>query len=258
MLKQILQKILARAGFATYRYGIRSSKIAFGIQVAPSANNIFTHGPVVPTATYSPWLADTQFRKLQQKIKGHTLVDEFRCYELWSLVGQMRWVPGDILEVGVWRGGTGAVIATSTLVNQLDKKVYLADTFSGVVKSGAIDSSYSDGEHRDTSIELVRHMLDRNGIRNAVLLQGIFPDDFADIAKKQFCFAHIDVDVFRSARDIVDSIWANMPVGALVVFDDYGFSSCDGITSLVNQYMGDADKRVIHNLNGHAVVVKVG
>ncbi len=44
-------------------------------------------------------------------VRRNTLVDVWRCYELWSLVGELRDVPGAILEVGVWRGGTGALMA---------------------------------------------------------------------------------------------------------------------------------------------------
>jgi O-methyltransferase len=47
-----------------------------------------------------------------------------------------------------------------------------------------------------------------------------------------------------------------MPVGGVVVYDDYGFLRCDGITRHVDEQRGRPDRRVIHNLNGHAVVVK--
>jgi O-methyltransferase len=47
-----------------------------------------------------------------------------------------------------------------------------------------------------------------------------------------------------------------MPVGGLVVYDDYGFPRCDGITRHVDEQRTLADRVVIHNLNGHAVVLK--
>jgi O-methyltransferase len=48
-----------------------------------------------------------------------------------------------------------------------------------------------------------------------------------------------------------------MPVGGVVVFDDYGFEVCAGIPPLIAEYRGNPDKVVLHNLNGHAVVVKI-
>ena len=43
-----------------------------------------------------------------------------------------------------------------------------------------------------------------------------------------------------------------------VVFDDYGFDVCGGITQLVNEMLTEPDRIVIHNLNGHAIVIKTG
>jgi O-methyltransferase len=42
----------------------------------------------------------------------------------------------------------------------------------------------------------------------------------------------------------------------IIVYDDYGFSGCEGITRYVNEQIGKRDRLVLHNLNGHAVVVK--
>jgi hypothetical protein len=59
-------------------------------------------------STYAPWNGNDKFRDVFSVVRSHTLVDEYRCYELWTLCGQLGELEqGDILEVGVWRGGTG-------------------------------------------------------------------------------------------------------------------------------------------------------
>jgi hypothetical protein len=60
-----------------------------------------------------------------------------------------------------------------------------------------------------------------------------------------------------SARDIVDWVWNRIVPGGLIVFDDYGFEMCPGITRLANEQMGMSDRLVFHNLNGHAIVMKL-
>jgi len=131
------------------------------------------------------------------------LVDVARCYELWDLVHNIDSVPGCVLEVGVWRGGTGAVLARAMLDAGRGDPIYLCDTFTGVVKAGQFDASYRGGEHRDTSLAHVRGVLDLLGISNAVLLQGIFPDETCGaIASERIALCHIDVDVYQSAKDI--------------------------------------------------------
>ena len=64
------------------------------------------------------------------------------------------------------------------------------------------------------------------------------------------------MDVYQSAKDIFEWAWPKMDVGGIVVFDDYGFSSCNGVTELVNQYKTRDDLCFIHNLNGHAILIK--
>lgn len=37
------------------------------------------------------------------------------------------------------------------------------------------------------------------------------------------CSAHVDVDTYQCAKDTVDWPLPRMPIGAKIVFDDYGF-----------------------------------
>ncbi|MBK7432753.1 MAG: hypothetical protein IPI66_01930 [Chitinophagaceae bacterium] len=48
-----------------------------------------------------------------------------------------------------------------------------------------------------------------------------------------------------------------MIIGGVVVFDDYGFHTCTGVTKLVEEYRKHADRVIIHNLNGHALMIKL-
>jgi O-methyltransferase len=47
-------------------------------------------------------------------------------------------------------------------------------------------------------------------------------------------------------------------VGGMIVYDDYGFQSCGGVTKYVNEQRSLPGRIVLHNLNGHAIVVKAG
>jgi O-methyltransferase len=90
------------------------------------------------------------------------------------------------------------------------------------------------------------------------ILEGVFPEDTAgQIDDQHVCFCHIDVDVYQSAKDVFDWTWRRMPPGGVVVFDDYGFATCGGVTQFVNDFVGSNDRIVVHNLNGHAVVAKL-
>src|SRR5258708_12331981 len=114
---------------------------------------------ILPSAMYAPWSSDRAFLEVYRKTEGKTLVDVYRCYELWQLVAQSAKVPGALLEVGVWRGGTTAIIAASAKANGIQDPLYACDTFAGVVKAGEKDSAYRGGEQADASNSDVRRFL---------------------------------------------------------------------------------------------------
>ena len=218
-------------------------------------NNSYTL--IIPLATYSPWLTDASFKESYAIAKKYTMVDEYRCYELWQLVEQTSGLTGALIEIGVWRGGSGALIAKKASLCNIKNKIYLCDTFKGVVKAGANDSKYKGGEHADTSKEIVEEIIRKLKLENTKILTGIFPEETgALISDTAFRFCHIDVDVYESAKEILEWVWPKLVVGGIVVFDDYGFITCDGITRFVNEERNKNDRIVFHNLNGHAVLIK--
>lgn len=215
------------------------------------------HEMAYPISTYAPWMADEAFRRIHDAVRPNTLVDIWRCYELWDLVGELRDVPGAVVEVGVWRGGTGALMAARAEALGIDDRVYLCDTWEGVVKTGAIDTYYRDGKHDNASRAIVEQLVDDLGLGNVVCLPGIFPDETADgVVDDQVRLCHIDVDVYQSAKDVLEWVWPRLSTNGVVVFDDYGFPACPGVTQLVNEQRMREDRLVLHNLNGHGLVVK--
>ena len=100
---------------STIKKGILDSARTLGYQIIKVPRYAATgdkseYETVEPIATYSPWNADPIYQDTYNQISEHTLVDNYRCWELWSLVEQSAKLnAGHILEVGVWRGDTGAI-----------------------------------------------------------------------------------------------------------------------------------------------------
>lgn len=215
------------------------------------------HATVNPRASYAPWLADAEFRRSHANIRANTLVDVYRCWELWNLVQQVRPLEGDVLEVGVWRGGTGCLMADRMRQLGIEARIFLCDTFEGVVKAGDKDVDYVGGEHADTSEETVRKLASSMGLDNVVVAKGVYPDDTtAVVGDGPLRLVHVDVDVYDSAKDVTEHVWPRVVPGGMVVYDDYGFLECPGVTRYVNESLAADDRVVIQNLNGHAIVIK--
>ena len=68
---------------------------------------------------------------------------------------------------------------------------------------------------------------------------------------------HIDVDVYASAKDVFNWVVPRLSQLGIIVFDDYGFLGCEGITRLVHELAEDQRFFTYFNLNGHAVMLKL-
>ncbi len=95
------------------------------------------------------------------------------------------------------------------------------------------------------------------GLTNVELLEGIFPEETAArVSAEALRLVHVDVDVYQSAKDVFEWAWPRLSPGGVAVFDDYGFPACPGVTRFVDEQRGMPDRLVLHNLNGHGLVVK--
>lgn len=211
------------------------------------------------SARYCPWEEDRAFLDIYQYIRPFSFIDIYRCFGLWQLVEQSAKLgEGDIIEIGTWRGGSGALIAKKAVLCDIPCSVYLCDTFKGIVKAGEYDPYYRNGRHDDTYIECVQFLTDRAGLDNVEILEGVFPDETGHrVADRKFRLCHIDVDVYQSAHDIIEWIWDRLVPGAIVVYDDYGSEECPGIRKHVGEQMKLKGRIIFYNLNGHAITVKL-
>lgn len=251
MFKILIKRLFNFFGFTIFR-NVKNTEYL--------SNSDNTYNDVFLRARYSPWNTDKDFLKCYNAVEENTLVDNYRLYELFDIISQLRNLEGSIIEIGVWKGGSGCLMAKKLELINSETKLFLADTFSGVVKTTEKDQYYFGGEHNDTSIETVNELLKKELVssKNVFILSGIFPDETGcHVEDEKFKLCHIDVDSYQSAKDVFNWIWKKMIVSGIIVFDDYGFKSCLGVTEFVNEIKTDADKLFFYNLNGHAIIVKI-
>ncbi len=256
-MKKIIKQLIGSFGYTISRLPTNMDAAEEDILTINGKTNKFQY-EIISLHRYAPWLTDEKFQQTYNKIKDYTLVDFYRCYELFDFVKRIENIEGDIIEIGVWRGGTSATMAAALQLVSSKKSIFLCDTYSGVVKAGDFDIRYKGGEHSDTSDQLVKDLLSSLQLENYHLLKGIFPEETGSaVENNTFSLCHIDVDVYQSAVDIIAWIYPKLSKGGALVFDDYGFRGCNGITYLVNELRMEVDKWLyIYNLNGHAILIK--
>ena len=75
------------------------------------------------------------FSKVCSKESKYTLAPMERCYSLYKAIKYITKgdIQGDIVECGVWRGGSAMLAALTLIENQqTHRKIYLYDTYEGM------------------------------------------------------------------------------------------------------------------------------
>jgi O-methyltransferase len=198
------------------------------------------------------WTDDREFMRIFGKIE-YTLVDHARCYVLHQLAKQAAQLPGDLAEVGVYRGGTAKLLAL-TVAPRAKKDLQLFDTFTGMPPADANADRHHEGDLGDTSLEAVQRSL--RDCKNVYFYKGFFPDTASPIENSRFCMVHIDADIYKSVKDSCVFFYPRMEKGGIMVFDDYGFPSCPGARKAVNEFFSDKPEAPIYLPSGQCVVFR--
>lgn len=134
---------------------------------------------------------------------------------------------GDFAEVGVYEGDSARVIVDFCPEGKL---LFLYDTFEGI----PYHNEFFDNYHRQGDMPRSKSLaLDKlkSFTKIVRVVPGIFPDSAASQATRQFCFANIDVDVYRSTKDCLDFFYPKLVKdGILMIQDDYKHVNTQGVT----------------------------
>ena len=198
------------------------------------------------------WEDDREFTNILKKVE-YSLVDRGRCYMLYQFAKQTRELPGDVAEVGVYKGGTAKLLA-EVFACKTDKLVHLFDTFEGMPATDPEVDHHRAGDLSDTSLEAVQRQLRDN--LNARFYKGFFPATAGPIEGRRFCLAHVDADIYQSVKDSCAFFYPRMENAGVMVFDDYGFSSCPGARKAVNEFFAEKPESPFYLPSGQCVVVR--
>jgi len=194
--------------------------------------------------TSIPVWSDPEFLRAHDSVKGVSHLDGYRLFQLWDLISKAP-EGGSLIEVGVWRGGSAAVIARQAQRRHPGATVYLCDTFTGLPNVNQhLDPCLKGGQGADTSAAMVRDLMVRMDLTNIKIVPGIFPGSFTDRIES-LSFAHIDVDVYQSCRETFEWIWPKLLPGGILVFDDYGYPETPGITLCINEIVEERKSELL-------------
>jgi hypothetical protein len=191
---------------------------------------------------------------------GRTYLNVDRLYTLWQAVESLPSAACAIAEVGVYRGGSAWFVADALRRHARELRFYVCDTFQGHVE---VDETL-DGLHRP-GLQFTRVKAEKV----AKYLRG-FPfvrvevGDIRETAptfagESAFGLVHLDVDVYPITRYCLEFFGPRMVPGGVIVADDYGTTTCEGVKKAVDEFgASNPGFRVLHLLTGQAVITKLG
>jgi O-methyltransferase len=140
-------------------------------------------------------------------------------------------VPGDLIETGVWKGGTVILMrAILQECNITDRKVWVADSFEGLPKPNAskYKADKGDRHHKmaDLAIDLETvqgnfrhfHLLDDQ----VKFLKGWFKDTLPTAPINQLAVLRLDGDMYESTMDALTHLYPKLSSGGYCIIDDWG------------------------------------
>jgi hypothetical protein len=164
-------------------------------------------------------------------------------------------VPGDVVELGVYKGNSAFVLAR--MARTAGRKTFLYDTFQGF---DSRDFKGTDAgravEFKDTSLEAVKQLVGCEGVQ---FVQGYFPESAADACPEVIAVAHIDCDLEEPMRAGLAMFYPRLAPGGLLILHDYASGFWPGATKAIDEFFADKPERptIMPDKSGTAVVRRV-
>ena len=217
-MKSLVNRILRRVGFEVRRY-------------QPAGNS----GEWVPSDV------SESDRTIIAKVRPYTVTSVQR---LIALIDAVRYVsrnqiPGDMIECGVWRGGSMMAIALTLLAEKdMSRRLYLYDTFEGMSEPTADDTTF-DGipaehllkaEAKGTGIwhyaalDEVRSNLASTGypVDQISYVQGRVEETVPGVVPEMISLLRLDTDWYESTRHELLHMYPRLVQHGVLIIDDYG------------------------------------
>ncbi|MDD1674778.1 MAG: TylF/MycF family methyltransferase [Methanomicrobiales archaeon] len=184
--------------------------------------------------------------------ESELLLNAGEAYTLYMCVNSTSKIPGDIAEVGVYRGGSARIICEV----KGDRPLHLFDTFEGipVIDSEKDGNTFQQGQYA-ASLEEVQQFL--RGYENVHFYKGIFPATGKAVKEQRFSLVNLDVDVYRSTRAGLRFFYPRMTPGGIILSHDY-CESTPGVKRAFDEFFSNKPEPIIEMPGYQCLVVKLG
>lgn len=213
-------------------------------------------GPAIPPDI------DADARAVIEAVSPYTMTSPERILALRDAVMHVcrHAIAGDIVECGVWRGGSMMAAALTLASLGERRRLHLFDTFEGMPPPGDEDRDIGGvtavdllaDEDRETGstwafgpLEDVRQNLASTGYASDLVrfVPGRVEETIPHQAPEQIAVLRLDTDWYESTRHELEHLFPRLAVGGVLIIDDYGHWK--GARKAVDEYLAATGVRLL-------------
>ena len=206
---------------------------------------------------------DDEARAILTAVKPWTMTSYDRIF---ALVVAVRYVaanaiPGDVVECGVWRGGSmQAVARTLVAAGAADRELHLFDTFEGMPPPSEADRRIRSGPTAEqmlaeqprtglvwaiASLEDVQAGMAQTGYPESLVHYhpGRVQDTIPGGAPERIALLRLDTDWYESTKHELEHLYDRLTPGGVLIIDDYDY--WEGSRKAVDEFVAETGARLL-------------
>lgn len=200
------------------------------------------------------------------RVLPYTMTSPERLY---ALIQGVRYVsrsgiPGDIVECGVWRGGSMMAVALTLLeCGDGQRHLYLFDTYEGMTPPTEQDMTFdgraarslldarrkleADSAWCNAGIDEVRAAMLSTGydIARTHFVAGDVEKTIPGVVPERISLLRLDTDWYESTRHELRHLYPRLIRGGVLIIDDYGHWK--GARQAVDEYLTESGAKLLLN-----------
>lgn len=220
---------------------------------------------ISPKVLWSSQLVEKEFIEIYKKCYPYTITGIEKMYSLYKAVEYIvkQNIPGDMVECGVFKGGSSMLMALTLMkMGEFKKNIYLYDTYAGMVKPTDKDIDFTGKPaihdyvkclNKDScswvscSLEEVEHNMFATGYakENLIFVKGKVEDTIPGRIPDKICLLRLDTDWFESTYHELCHLFPRLSVNGVIIIDDYGHYK--GAREAVDKYFQENNVKILLN-----------
>ncbi|MBS1735998.1 MAG: class I SAM-dependent methyltransferase [Bacteroidetes bacterium] len=183
-------------------------------------------------------------KKMISEVKEYTMTSDERLVALSRAIEYIikNNLEGDIVECGVWRGGSMMLAAKRLIaLKNISKKIFLFDTFDGMPPPEAHDTSAINNiaastllENSDkdegnnvwcySALDEVKKNISTTGYpgEQVFYFKGKVEDTLPEKSINKISLLRLDTDWYESTKHELEHLFDRVAEGGIIIIDDYG------------------------------------